>query len=450
MQSMITGNPIKQIVLFAIPLVIGNLFQQIYALVDMFIVGRLLGVDSLAAVGAMVPVFVMIILITAGFTRGLVIITAQRFGAGDTAGVRRSFATGLVLCTVFSVIAVSTLICYLPAILHHMQVPANIYDLSLKFMRILGCSLFATVYYNYLSGVMQSLGDSKTPLYFLIFSCVLNAILNWFFIGYVEMDVRGSALGTAMAQAISAVLCLAYMMRHFPILRTTASDWVLTGKAVWSHLRLAIPLGVQFSVIGLGMIVTQRACNAFGSDVIAAFAAASRVEHLATIPLFTLGMAMTTFVAQNFGARQIDRIRQSVFQCTFLSFVLSVVAGIIVFVWGKNVVLLFIDSPTREIMAAAEVYLQLSVLFYFFQGQIFVFRQTLSGMGYAVLPFIAGVTELVMRAFAAVVLVGMWGYLGICYSGPVSWIGGAVVAGVGYVWLMRYHKKIGRNAYEYQ
>ncbi len=438
MQVMTTGNPIKQIVLFAIPLVVGNVFQQLYALADMFIVGRLLGIASLAAVGAMVPVFVMLILITAGFTRGLVIITAQRFGAGDAAGVRRSFAVGLVLCTVFSWAVVSVFIYFLPNILRLMQVPADIYDLSLGFMRVLGCSLFATVYYNYLSGVMQSLGDSKTPLYFLIFSCLINIILNWWFIASWGMGVRGSAWGTACAQTVSALLCLGYMLWHFPILRIMRADWLLKGCLVLSHLRLSVPLGLQFSIIGLGMIITQRACNAFGSDVIAAFAAASRVEHLATIPLFTLGMAVTTFVAQNYGAGKMERIRQSVRQCTFLSFVLSFIAGSIVFFGGKDIVSLFVDNPTAKVVSAADIYLKLTVLFYFFQGQIFVFRQALSGMGYAVLPFVAGVTELVMRTFAAFVLVGTWGYLGVCFSGPVSWIGGALVAGIGYFYVMQF------------
>ncbi len=443
MRTMTAGHPLKLIVLFSIPLLIGNLFQQVYSLTDMFIVGQYLGIDSLAAVGAMIPIFFMAILIATGFTRGLAIITAQRFGAGDEKGVRRSFTTGMLLSGIFSFLIMFTMINELPQILMLMRVPDNIFEQSFHFMQILTYALVATVYYNYLSAVMQSLGDSKTPLYFLIFACVMNVLLNLYLIVYLGMDVRGSAIGTALAQGISMVLCFAYMLWKFPILRTTRKDWKLRSAPVMAHLKLAIPLSLQFAVVGFGIILVQRVCNTFGSDVIAAFAASIRVEQLSTMPLFALSMGLTTFVAQNYGAGKIRRIRQSVWQCSLLSLTLSVMASVVVYFWGKNIVSIFMKDPTPEIVDTAQTYLQITTLFFFFLGQVAIFRQTLSGMGNALLPLLACVMELVMRAFAAVYLSGIWGFVGICYAGPIAWIGGATVVAVGYFWtILQYQKSL--------
>ncbi len=443
MRTMTAGHPLKLIILFSIPLLIGNLFQQVYSLTDMFIVGQYLGIDSLAAVGAMIPIFFMAILITTGFTRGLAIITAQRFGAGDEKGVRRSFTTGMMLSGLFSFLVIFTMVNELPQILILMNVPDNIAEPAFHFMQILSYALFATVYYNYFAGIMQSLGDSKTPLYFLIFACAMNVAFNLYLIVHVGMDVRGSAIGTGLAQGISMVLCFAYMLRKFPILRTERKDWRLRSTAIATHLKLAIPLSLQFAVVGLGIILVQRVCNTFGSDMIAAFAASVRVEQLATMPLFALSMGLTTFVAQNYGAGNIRRIRESVRQCSLLSFALSVLATIVVYFWGKDIVSLFLKDPSPEIVEAAQTYVQITTLFYFFLGQVAIFRQTLSGMGDALLPLLACVIELVMRAVAAVYLAAIWGFVGICYAGPIAWIGGATVVAVGYFWkILRYQKAL--------
>ncbi len=443
MRSMTAGHPLKLIVLFSIPLLIGNLFQQVYSLTDMFIVGQHLGEEALAAVGAMIPIFFMAILIATGFTRGLAIVTAQRFGAGDEKGVRRSFTTGMLLSGIFSFLVMFTMVNELPEILMLMKVPDNIFEPSFHFMQILSYALFATVYYNYLSAVMQSLGDSKTPLYFLIFACVMNVALNLYLIIYMGMDVRGSAIGTALAQGVSMLLCFIYMMWKFPLLRTKRKDWKLRSTAVIAHLKLAIPLALQFAVVGFGIVLVQRVCNTFGSGVIAAFAASVRVEQLSTMPLFALSMGLTTFVAQNYGAGNIRRIRQSVWQCSLLSFVLSVLATIVVYFWGKNIVALFMKNPAPEIIDTAQTYLQITTLFFFFLGQVSIYRQTLSGMGNALLPLIACVMELVMRAFAAVYLSNIWGFVGICYAGPIAWIGGATVVAVGYFWtILKYQKAL--------
>lgn len=438
--DMTSGNPIKLILLFAFPLFIGNIFQQLYSISDIIIVGRLLGVTSLAAVGAMTPVFMMMVMILAGFTTGLSIITAQRFGAKDTRGVRKSFATGLILSTVFGFIITFTMIIEMGPILVKMQVPEEILIESEQFIRVLSYAVMATVFYNYFSNIMRALGDSKTPLYFLIFACVLNIALNIFFIVFKKYGVAGSAFGTGIAQAVSALLCLCYMLWRFPILRLHKTDFRITWTHVVDHLKIAFPMAMQFSIIGLGILLIQRVCNSFGPEVIAAFASAARVEQIATLPMVSIGVAMATYTAQNFGAKKMYRISQGVLQCSLFSFLISIVMAIIIHTWGKQIVSIFLDEPNPAVLDAARTYLEITTLFYCFLGQIFVFRLTLQGMGYALLPFLACVLETVMRGFAALYLATKWGYIGICYASPIAWIAGMLVVAIGYFWVMRHYK----------
>lgn len=440
-QNMTSGNPIRLILLFAMPLLIGNLFQQIYSISDIIIVGHLLGVNSLAAVGAMTPVFMMMVMILNGFTSGLSIITSQRFGAKDKKGVRKSFATGLILSTLFGFVIMFTMIIEMGPILVKMNVPQEILIESEQFIRILSYAILATVFYNYFSNVMRALGDSKTPLYFLIFACVLNILLNIFFIVYKNYGVSGSALGTGIAQTLSALMCLGYIFWRFPILRLTKKDFRISWTHVVDHLKIAFPMAMQFSIIGLGILLIQRVCNGLGPEIIAAFASAARVEQIATLPMLSIGAAMAVYAAQNFGAKKMNRIRQGVLQCSILSFIFSIAVAVLVHAYGDNIVGLFLDKPNKAVTDAAKTYLEISTLFYCFLGQIFVFRMTLQGMGYPLLPFLACVLETVMRGFAAMYLAVRWGYIGICYASPIAWVIGMSVVASGYFFVMRRYKQ---------
>lgn len=439
-QSMTSGNPIKLILLFSIPIMLGNLFQQVYILSDLYILGHYLGLHALAVAGAMTPVFIMCILIATGFTNGLCIITAQRFGANDIRAVRKSFTTGLMLSSFFAVTIIAFLTFNMDFILIKMNVPADIFEDAGRFMKILGYSLMATIFYNYLAGVMRALGDSKTPLYFLIFSSVLNVIINVGFIVYLKTDVTGAAFGTGIAQTISVLLCFGYLFWRFPMLRIQKKDWTIPSDFLYEHLKIAIPMSVQFSVIGLGIIVVQSVCNTFGSDTIAAFASASRIEQLATMPLFSLGIALTTYTAQNYGARLIRRIKQGVLQCFIFSGGLSILMALIAYEWGEQIATVFLNHPSEQVMNQAVTYLHITTPFYFFLALIFVFRQALQGMGYAIFPLISGIIELGMRWIGAIYLASVWGYAGICYAGPFAWIGAAVWVFAWYFIIMRRYK----------
>lgn len=426
MKNMTEGNPLKLILFFMIPILLGNVFQQFYILSDLYILGHYLGLHALAVAGAMTPVFIMAMMTATGFTNGLAIITAQRFGANDIKAVRKSFATGIWLSFLFSAFIILFLILQMENILKLMNVPSDIFIDSARFMNILTGGLIATIFYNFLSGILRSLGDSKTPLYFLIFSSILNILINVSFIVKFHFDVTGVALGTVLAQIISVLLCLVYIFIKYPILRVKKKDFEINIPFTIEHLKIAIPMAIQFSIIGLGVIAIQSVCNQFGSNTIAAFSAATRIEQLATMPLFSLGHALTTYVAQNFGARQIRRIRQGVLQCFIVSTGASFILTVIAFNFGENMANLFLNTNNKTVLNQAVSYIQITTLFYFFLAQIFIFRQALQGMGNAVLPLISGLIELIMRWFAAFVLASYIGYKGICYAGPIAWSSAAV------------------------
>lgn len=437
---MTSGSPIKLILFFSIPIVLGNIFQQFYILSDLYILGHYLGLHAVAVAGAITPVFIMSILMATGFTNGLCIITAQRFGATDICNVRKSFTTGIVLCFIFATLIVSFLISKMNFILEIMNIPADISTNANRFMSVLSYALIATISYNYLAGIMRALGDSKTPLHFLIFSSILNIIINITLITRYHLDVIGTAYGTAAAQGISVLLCLCYLFWRFPILRFKHKDWFISFNFLLEHLKIAIPMSIQFSVIGLGIILIQSVCNTFGSDTIAAFSVATRIEQLVTIPLFSLGMALTTYVAQNYGAHLIQRIRHGILHCVILSSTLSILMALIAYKWGENIVTIFLNHSNTTIINQAVIYIQVTTLFYFFLAQIFVFRQALQGMGHAIFPLISGIIELLMRWIASIYLASIFGYIGICYASPIAWIGAALWVIGGYLFVIHKYK----------
>ncbi len=437
MKNMTAGNPLKLILVFMIPILLGNIFHQLYILSDLYILGHYLGIRALAIAGAMTPVFIMAIMTSMGFTNGLCIITAQRFGANDIVNVRKSFAIGILLSSIFTVFVFSFLIFKMDLILKLMNVPKDIFVDAGRFMTILSYGVIAIVFYNFLAGILRSLGDSKTPLYYLILSSVLNIVINIIFIVKFHLDVTGVAFGTCIAQFTSAFLCLGYMLIKYPMLRIKKNDFLFDFSYILEHLKIAIPMTIQFSIIGLGVITVQSVCNQFGTDTIAAFSAATRIEQLATMPLFSLGNAITTYVAQNFGARLLRRIRQGILQCFILSSGASIILAILSFVWGKNLAALFLNNPSEEILSQSTMYLQITTIFYIFLAQIFIFRQALQGMGRAVIPLISGIIELIMRWFAAFTLASYLGYKGICYAGPIAWTSAAIFVFISYIVLIK-------------
>lgn len=426
LQNMTEGEPLKLILPFMIPLLIGNVFQQLYNIADVVIVGRTIGVEALAAVGAVTPLFMMTMVLTIGLANGCTVVTGQRYGAGDMEGMRRSIGTCTVLSVIFTLFIMLVFHVIIDPALVLMNIPPELLEDAKAYVMIIVDGLFAMMAYNLLSGIMRSLGDSKTPLYFLIVSSIVNIFLALVFILYLGWGVPGSAVALVIAQAISAILCMLYIYKRFPQLHIGRKDFHLDKEEVWAHLRMGLPMAVQFSVLGVGIIVLQSVCNKFGGQQIAGFTAATRVEQMALQPMISSGIAMAVFTAQNYGARRFDRIREAVRKCSMLSFGFSLFAAACMFFFSENIIGVFLENPGKEVMDAAHMYILYTVPVYFFLSQIFIYRNACQGMGIGLVPMIAGVIELVMRSGAAILLSEHFGYLGACLASPVSWTSCAV------------------------
>lgn len=441
--DMTKGSPLKHILLFSVPLLIGNVFQQLYNIADLVIVGRTLGVESFAAVGAVAPLFFLITFIIVGLTNGFAVVTGQRFGAKDIQGVRNSVVISTILSVIVTFIFSSIFALSMNYILKWMNVPDNIYHNAFWYVEIIIIGLIATTLYNMLASIIRALGDSKTPLYFLIVASLINIVLALVFIIIFHMGVPGSAIAVILSQGISVILCTIFIKYKFPILRIHKSEWFIKFDkdfydSAYEHLKIGVPMAVQFSILGISILIIQSVCNSFGSNVIAAMTAALRIEQIATLPMMSFGVALATYVAQNFGARKFKRIRLGVIKTSTINIVLSIIMAFVMRFWGTNIIGAFIGTATKEIINIAHSYLLISTIFYFFLGQIFIYRNALQGMGETVFPLLSSIAELVMRAFTAVYLAIKFGYIGMFYAGPIAWVSASTVLFFGYLYSIKH------------
>lgn len=431
-KDMTTGNASKLIMSFSIPLLIGNIFQQFYSMADTIIVGRALGVQALAAVGATGSLSFLILGFVIGLTSGFSITTAQRFGAADEDGLRKSVTSSIYLCIILTLIATVISVIFTRPILILMQTPADIIDDSYLYIVIIFAGIFSTVFYNMISSILRALGDSKTPLYFLIVSSVLNIVLDIWFILSFGMGVEGAAYATVISQTVSGILCLLYTVKKYPILHLKKEDWAWDKNMAVSQLGIGLPMALQFSITAIGCMVLQGAINAFGSDTVAAYTAASKVEQIATQPMGTFGVTMATYCGQNLGAQRPDRIREGVFKCTVISMIFCVIGAFIVIFAGQPFVSLFVTGDQPVVMQQAQIYLNTIAVFFPALGLLFIYRNVLQGVGSSFVPMMAGVAEMVMRCLVAFTLSKPLGYFGVCLASPAAWIGAAIPLMIAY------------------
>ena len=427
------GEPIKLMMIFSIPLLIGNIFQQFYNIADIIIVGRTLGMNALAAVGSVSPLFFLVMFIIVGLTNGFSVITGQRFGAKDYDGVRRSFAVSTVLSFVFTIIFSVVCSLLLVKFLRWMNVPAEIFTDAYWYTLICISGLIISNFYNLLANVIRALGDSLTPLYALIIASVMNIILALIFILKLGWGVPGSAVALILSQGISGLLCVVYIKLKMPLLHLSGADWKFSKNDLSfavEHLKVGLPTSLQFAIIGISILIIQAVCNSFGADVIASFTASLRIEQIAILPMITFGVALS--VAQNFGAKYYSRVRTGVKKASFINFILSVIMAFVMYFWGSDLVRLFIGSGNDNVVKLAHSYLTISSLFYFFIAQIFIYRNALQGLGRPVIPLLSSIGELVVRSFFAIYLAGMIGYYSVFYAGPISWVTAGIVVAIGY------------------
>lgn len=427
----------RLIIMFTIPLLIGNLFQQLYSFMDALIVGRTIGVNALAAVGATGSLTFLVIGFAQGTSSGLAIPTAQAFGAKDYKGVKRSFVASIWISLLLTVVITVVSSAFTVPLLHLMQTPAAIVGDSAAFVRVIFLGFGSSMAFNMLSNQIRALGDSRTPLIFLVIACVVNIALDFIFILHFHMGVAGAGLATVTAEVFSSLCCVWYIARSIPYLRIGLKDMHIDKAEIVKQLKISLPMGFQMSIIAIGSVIIQVMLNTLGTVSVAAYTAAGRIDQLATMPASSFGVTMATYCAQNLGARKFGRIRKGIKQTLLLNCSISAVLGALIIVFGKPLVNLFIGPNDPAVTNLAQTYFHLNSSMYWFLAILFTVRYALQGLGQTFVPTLAGVFELIMRIIAGVALVPMFGFAGASMANPLAWIGSVSVLVASYIRTMR-------------
>lgn len=443
-KEMTSGASFPLILNFTLPLLLGNLLQQTYSLMDAAIVGKYLGINALASVGASTSVVFLILGFCTGCCSGFSIPVAQKFGARDYVTMRRFISVSLKISGVMSVALaiITSLLCAF--ILRTMQTPENIFDGAYTYLLITFIGIPSIFYYNLLSGIIRALGDSKTPFWFLLLSSVLNIILDLFCIIVLGWGVAGAAIATVFSQGVSSVLCYIYMNRKYEILKTTPSERRFRSDIASQLLGIGVPMGLQFSITAIGSIMLQSANNALGTACVAAFTAAMRIKMFFMCALDSLGIAMATYSGQNYGAGKPIRIWQGIKSSYVMMLVYVAAINIIIWCFAEKFALLFIDPSETEVIKDTALFLHINLSFFPLLGSLIILRYTIQGAGYTKLAMFSGVSEMVARIMVSLVVVPLFGYLGVCYGDPTAWLFANLFLTPAFIYVYRRLKLIAR------
>lgn len=436
-KDMTHGSPAKVLLSFTIPVLLGGIFQQFYSMADTIIVGQILGTKALAAVGSTGTLSFLIIVSLLGMTTGFTVPTAQRFGAEDMDGMRKSFAMSGLLCTVISVFITTVSMLGMKMLLTLMNTPEDIFRDAYTYIMIICAGITAQILYTLLSATLRALGNSKTPLYFLIFAAALNIVLDLLLIVVFHMGVAGAAYATVFSQGVSGVLCLVYIMRKVPVLRLKRSDWKIDWKMIASQLHIGLPMAFHFSITAIGTVLVQSALNTLGSTMIAAFTAGNKIWSIMTQGIDALETTIAVYTAQNVGAKKIQRVRQGFRASTWMMFIYCIVIAIISSTIGKYLTVFFLSGDLTEIIPAVDIFLKCSGILSMFLAIACVYRSGLQGMGYGFLPLMAGVCELIGRGVTAWIAARQHSFFGICMAGPMAWFLASILLISAYFYILR-------------
>ena len=408
------GNVFKLILEFSIPLLLGMLFQQFYSMVDTIIVGRYLGVKALAAVGSTGSINFMIIGFCMGVCNGFAIPIAQKFGAKKYKKLRKYVFNSAFLSAIFAIV-MTVIVCVLcNNILLWMNTPSDIIKGAYEYIFVIFLGIPVIYLYNILSGIIRSLGDSKTPLYFLLISSGLNILLDLLFIIELHLGVAGAAWATVISQAIAGICCLIYMRKRYEVLKFEKDELKISGRCIKKLCYMGIPMGLQYSITAIGSVVLQTAVNGLGSVIVAAVTAAQKISGLLCCPFDALGSTMATYTGQNVGAKKLERISEGIKKSIIIGAVYSIIALMIT--------VLFVDKGEVDIISKATQYLITLVIFYIPLSLVYIVRFTIQGMGYSTLAILAGVCEMAARTLFGFVLVPVLGFSAACFASPIAWI----------------------------
>ncbi len=406
---------------FGLPTLLGFLFQQLYNVVDTAIVGKVLGGQALAAAGSTGAINFLVVGFCMGVCGGFAIPVARSFGAGEEENLRRYVAVGTYLAAIFAVALTALTLVFLHPMLTAMDTPADIYDRSAVYIGTIFAGLAAYFLYNFTAGILRALGDSRTPVVWLVIASVVNVGLDLLFVLTFSMDVFGAALATVLSQALAGLGCLWRMCRGFPILKTRRSDWRWSGHRARQLCVMGLPMGFQYSITAIGSIMIQAAVNSLGTLYVTAVTAASKISMFLCCPFDALGATMATYAGQNVGARQWDRLRKGLKDCTILGAAWSVISLALVYFFAEPLNMLFLDAESAAVLPLARQYLLASAFFYFPLALVNIFRFMIQGMGFSPLATVAGVLEMAGRG-AASALVPLWGFTVARYASPAAWV----------------------------
>ena len=439
--DMTKGNPLPLLIKFAIPLVLGSIFQQLYSFADTAIVGRCIGVDALSAVGVTGALNFLVLGLTMGSAMGFGIPISQSVGAGNKEDINRYFWNGLYLSVAIGLVLSIGVSFFVRPLLVMMNTPAELLDMAVEYLQVIFIGQITTVLYNYLASVLRAFGDSKRPFYFLLVSSCLNVVLDFALILIIPMGVAGAAWATVISQGVSVALCAWWLGKKMNVLHKcdeSGKSYMTLSK---EHLKTAcvigIPLGLEYSVTSIGNVVLQSSINTLGAVVAAAQVCGERIRAIATMPMENVGMAMATYVGQNYGARRLDRIKEGVKSGMIIHIVYCILAWAVLFVLKKPLVYLLLgEVVSAEALASVEYLGVISTLF-IFHGTLMIFRNTVQGMGYSMSALAASIMEIIGRSAAGILAVAFNSFFLICVSAPMAWILAMICCIILYLYYMR-------------
>ena len=450
--DMTVGNPMKIIFGFTLPIFIGNVFQQFYNMADAVIVGKFVGNKALAAVGSTGTIMFLIYGFVVGMTAGFTVLTAQKFGAGDMKGMRKTVAGAGILSFVVGALLTILFMVFMKPLLILMNTPSDIFADAYSYIMIVSGGILAQMLYNLLSSILRALGNSKLPLVFLIISALLNIVLDLVFIVGFGMGAKGAAVATVIAQGVSGILCLFYIIAKIPILHLKREDLDVGSTIYKNQLRIGVPMALQYSITAIGTMMVQSSLNILGSTLVAAYTAAGKIEQVVTQAYVAMGTTMATYAAQNMGAGSVKRIREGFKACTVIGVVYSFVAAGFIMTVGKYMTYLFVSEDVDIIMNSVDIYLKCIGIFFIPLAVVNIYRNGIQGLGYGLLPMMAGVAELIGRGVVAVIAGAKRSYPGVCLAGPAAWVlaGGLLIVMYYFIMNVNMRKIFGINGKDHK
>ena len=421
-KDLTVGSPMKLILGFAFPMFLGLLFQQFYSLVDTMIVGKYLGVDPFAGVGSTGSLNFIVIGFCMGLCSGFSVPISQSFGAKDFPLLRKMVTNSVWLCTFFSVVITTLMLLFCRPVLTWMNTPENIFEYAYIYIFIIFAGIPCTILYNMTAAILRALGDSKSPIIFLAISSAINIGLDLLLIIVFRMGVDGAALATVVSQGVSGVISIIYIKKKFDILAMEKGDWKLERHLAGKLTGVGIPMGLQYSITGIGSVILQTAVNGLGSIYVASMTAGSKINIFLACPFDALGQTMAPYAGQNIGARKLDRVGKGLRASCIIGFIVSGLMVIVVKLFGDQLTMLFLDEKDPVIMQNSTQFLIIVSAFYCLLTLVNTVRFTIQGMGFSSLAIIAGVMEMIARGIAGMLLVPKFGYIGACFSSPLAWL----------------------------